>query len=75
MAPGTNFMRSKVYRVAHSGDETSVRICSSPNDECHVWREHAFGTTGKNGDGVFGDDGFPDGLRQCAGEVIDAAVA
>jgi hypothetical protein len=74
MTLGADLMRSKVCGMAYCGDETSTRICSTSDDEGYVWREHAFGATGKDGDSVFGDNGFPDGLCECAGEVVDAAV-
>ena len=56
-------------------DETGVRVRKTSDYEGHVWRKYAFGAAGEDGDGIFGDDGFPDGLRECAGEVVDAAVA
>ena len=75
MALSTDLMRSKVLCMANSSDETGVRVRKTSDYEGHVWRKYAFGAAGEDGDGIFGDDGFPDGPRECAGEVVDAAVA
>jgi hypothetical protein len=75
MALRADLMRCKIDRMAHSGGKTNANVCSTSDDESYVRREHAFGSAGEDRDCGFGDDGFPDGLCKCAGEVVDAAVS